>query len=99
MAFFLHGELPGSLIASQEVSAMAAPHAHAIARGSSLFEFVDLERLPCGCVTAAYRAPAFEVGVVAVEAKGPHCLHSVHAQGRVLGLGGMGELFDGEPEE
>ena len=55
------------------------------------FEFEALEGLPCGCVAAAYRARPWDVAVVSLEAKGPHCILAGHASGQILRLG--------EPEE
>ncbi|MCL4845805.1 MAG: hypothetical protein KJ066_04680 [Acidobacteria bacterium] len=52
-----------------------------------VFEFESLSALPCGCVTAAYRAVQWEVSLVSVEAKGPHCILSDHFIGQVLQLG------------
>lgn len=46
-----------------------------------------LQSLPCGCIAGVYRAKPGEIEVVAVEARGPHCLHSHHHAGRVIGLG------------
>lgn len=50
-----------------------------------------LRPLPCGCVAGVYRARASDVEVVAVEARGPHCLHANHHAGRVIGLGSTEE--------
>ena len=58
---------------------------------TTVFELEALEGLPCGCVAAAYRARPWDVAVVSLEAKGPHCIHSGHASGQILRLG--------EPEE
>lgn len=49
--------------------------------------FVTLETLPCGCVTALYRARPTVVEVDVVEAKGPHCRVFRHRAGQVIGLG------------
>jgi hypothetical protein len=57
------------------------------ARPAPIFEFEDLAGLPCGCVTAAFRAVQWGVTLVSVEAKGPHCVHTQHFQGQVLQLG------------
>jgi hypothetical protein len=40
--------------------------------------------MPCGCVAAAYRSFQWGVGMVSIEAKGPHCILSGHELGRVL---------------
>ncbi|MPY88444.1 MAG: hypothetical protein GEU99_11010 [Luteitalea sp.] len=56
-------------------------------RSLSLFEFEDLEALPCGCVSASYRARPWDITLVSLEAKGEHCLLPGHAIGTVLQLG------------
>jgi hypothetical protein len=38
-------------------------------------------------VTAVYRTQPWDVEVVALEARGPHCIIQQHATGNVLGLG------------
>jgi hypothetical protein len=45
-----------------------------------------LHALPCGCVAAVYHTQPWDVEVVALEARGPHCLNTQHESGRVLGL-------------
>jgi hypothetical protein len=55
-------------------------------RASSHYAFDSLHALPCGCVAAVYRTQPRDVQVVAVEARGPHCLHREHEIGSVLGL-------------
>ena len=45
-----------------------------------------LHALPCGCVAAVYRAQPLDTEVVAVEARGPHCVYAHHEAGSVLGL-------------
>ncbi len=62
------------------------------------FELEALEGLPCGCVAAAYRARPWDVAVVSVEAKGPHCILTGHAQGQILRLGDVFELQDEDEE-
>lgn len=54
---------------------------------SAQYAFDSLHSLPCGCVAAVYRTQPWDVEVVALEARGPHCIHRQHAMGRVLGLG------------
>ena len=49
-----------------------------------LFEFRDLEALPCGCVVADYVATLLSLDVAAVEAKGPHCTVRHHGRGSLL---------------
>ena len=56
------------------------------------FDLEALEGLPCGCVAAAYRARPWDVAVVSVEAKGPHCILAGHAQGQILRLGDVFEF-------
>ena len=65
-------------------------------RPTTMFELEALEGLPCGCVAAAYRARPWDVSVVSLEAKGPHCILAGHAMGQILRLG---EPVDEEPED
>lgn len=65
----------------------------------TVFELEALEGLPCGCVTAAYRARPWDVSVVSVEAKGPHCILAGHTTGQILRLGDPEEFDDEEPDE
>ena len=53
----------------------------------TVFELEALEGLPCGCVAAAYRARPWDVAVVSLEAKGPHCILAGHTSGQILRLG------------
>ena len=69
-----------------------------VKRTATVFEFEALEGLPCGCVAAAYRARPWDVAVVSLEAKGPHCILAGHASGQVLRLGDP-EEFDDEDAE
>ena len=64
----------------------------------TVFELEALEGLPCGCVAAAYRAKPWDVAVVSLEAKGPHCILAGHTSGQVLRLGDPAE-FDEDDEE
>jgi hypothetical protein len=64
---------------------------------TTVFEVEALEGLPCGCVAAAYRARPWDVSVVSLEAKGPHCILAGHASGQILRLGDS-EEFDEEEE-
>lgn len=57
------------------------------ARQSLQYALDTLHALPCGCVAAVYHAMPLDVEVVAVEARGPHCIYAQHQMGRVLGLG------------
>lgn len=57
------------------------------ARQTATYAFETLHALPCGCVAAVYRTQPWDVEVVALEARGPHCLHRAHETGNVLGLG------------
>ena len=68
-------------------------------RTPTLLELVALDNLPCGCVAAAFRAKPWDLAVVSIEAKGPHCPNHGHAQGRVLELGAMSDLVGEEGEE
>jgi hypothetical protein len=65
---------------------------------STKFELEALEGLPCGCVAAAYRARPWDVAVVSLEAKGPHCIMTGHAQGQILRLGDILEFQDADEE-
>ena len=69
------------------------------ARTPALLELIALDNLPCGCVAAAYRAKPWDLAVVSIEAKGPHCPNLVHLQGRVLELGAVSDLIGEEEEE
>jgi hypothetical protein len=51
-----------------------------------VFEFQALAALPCGCVAAAFRSEQWDVAMISLEAKGPHCLHASHHVGHVLDL-------------
>ena len=66
---------------------------------ATLFELEALEGLPCGCVAAAYRARPWDVAVVSIEAKGPHCILSGHAAGQILRLGDPAEFEDADDDE
>jgi len=65
----------------------------------TVFELEALEGLPCGCVAAAYRAKPWDVAVVSLEAKGPHCILAGHASGQVLRLGDPAEFDDDEDDD
>lgn len=68
------------------------PTPSSVSSGSSAhYAFDSLHALPCGCVAAVYRTQPWEVEVVALEARGPHCVHQQHELGGVLGLG-IGEF-------
>jgi hypothetical protein len=77
---------------------MTAP-ALAKGRPQPLLDLVALDSLPCGCVAAAYRATPWDLAVVSIEAKGPHCTSQAHAQGRVLELGVVSDLLNEDGEE
>jgi len=49
-----------------------------------LFEFCYLEVLPYGCVAADDGARFLALDVVAMEAKGPHCMARYHTSGSLL---------------
>jgi hypothetical protein len=65
----------------------------------TIFELEALEGLPCGCVAAAYRARPWDVAVISLEAKGPHCILAGHANGQILRLGDPAEFEEAEEEE
>jgi len=69
------------------------------ARTPTLLELVALDGLPCGCVAAAFRAKPWDLAVVSIEAKGPHCPNSGHDQGRVIELGVVSDLLGEDGEE
>ena len=56
-------------------------------RQTAQYAFSSLHSLPCGCVTAIYRTQPWDVEVVALEARGPHCILQEHELGSILGLG------------
>jgi hypothetical protein len=66
---------------------------------TTVFELEALEGLPCGCVAAAYRARPWDVAVVSLEAKGPHCILSGHANGQILRLGDPEEFDHAEEDD
>ena len=68
-------------------------------RGPAVLELLDLDSLPCGCVAAAYRARMWGLAVISVEAKGPHCNHHNHVQGRFLEVGAMSDLAAEDSED
>jgi len=65
----------------------------------TVFELEALEGLSCGCVAAAYRARPWDVAVVSLEAKGPHCILVGHASGQILRLGDPSEFEDQDDDE
>lgn len=54
------------------------------ARASAHYAFDSLRALPCGCVAAIYRTHPWDFEVVALEARGPHCVYFQHEQGAVV---------------
>lgn len=78
------------------MNALNAAGAIVAARPAPIFEFEDLAALPCGCVTAAFRAAQWGVTLVSVEAKGPHCILPHHFLGQVLQLA---EDFEDETDQ
>ncbi|HWP99797.1 MAG TPA: hypothetical protein VNK92_04955 [Vicinamibacterales bacterium] len=66
--------------------------------GGTLYELEALERLPCGCVVAAYRTQPWEIAVITLEAKGPHCILAGHTSGQILRLGDLAELLAEEED-
>jgi hypothetical protein len=65
----------------------------------TVFELEALEGMPCGCVTAAYRARPWDVAVVSLEAKGPHCILAGHLAGQILRLGDLDEIGPDEEDQ
>ena len=70
-----------------------------VARTTTMFELEALEGLPCGCVAAAYRARPWDVAVISLEAKGPHCILAGHTSGQVLRLGDPSEADDAADDD
>jgi hypothetical protein len=66
---------------------------------TTIFELEALEGLPCGCVAAAYRARPWDVSVVSLEAKGPHCILAGHSSGQILRLGDPSDFEEEDSEE
>src|SRR4051812_3063168 len=66
---------------------------------ATVFELEALEGLPCVCVAAAYRARPWDVAVVSLEAKGPHCILAGHTSGQILRLGDPAEFDEDDDEE
>ncbi len=56
-------------------------------RPMAQYAFDSLHALPCGCVTAVYRSLPWDVEVVALEARGPHCILQQHEGGAEFALG------------
>jgi hypothetical protein len=83
------------------VNGMAVPAASisSVRPTGTIFELEALEGLPCGCVAAAYRARPWDVAVVSLEAKGPHCILAGHTSGQVLRLGDPAEFDEDDDEE
>jgi hypothetical protein len=50
-------------------------------------------------VAAAYRARPWDVAVVSLEAKGPHCILAGHSSGQILRLGEPEEFDEEEDSE
>jgi hypothetical protein len=57
------------------------------AKKAGSLALIGLETLPCGCVSAIYRARPTVVELELVEAKGPHCVFVGHQMGHVVRLG------------
>ena len=57
------------------------------ARHSPQYALDALHALPCGCVAAVYKTHPWDVELVSLEARGPHCVYAQHQTGRLLGLG------------
>jgi hypothetical protein len=63
-------------------------------RPSTSFVFEAFEGLPCGCVAVAYRARPWDMHMISLEAKGPHCVFPGHRVGQVMHFGDGVELED-----
>jgi hypothetical protein len=87
--------IPTATAQTPQPGAVATPKS---GKTPALLELVALDNLPCGCVAAAYRARPWDLAVVSVEAKGPHCPNAAHLQGRVLELGAVSDLLEEESE-
>jgi hypothetical protein len=62
-------------------------HVHDARRRQAAHYSLDtLHALPCGCVAAVYHTQPLDTELIALEARGPHCLYAQHQVGRVLGL-------------
>jgi hypothetical protein len=68
------------------------PQATQTTSRAAALTLVALQSLPCGCVSAIYRARPTVVELELVEAKGPHCLYFRHQTGNVVRLGLPQEL-------
>jgi hypothetical protein len=55
-------------------------------RQTGTYTLDTLHALPCGCVAAVFRTQPLDTEIVSLEARGPHCMHTDHKTGRVLGL-------------
>jgi len=77
---------------------MATPAVHGPWAHASSLELEALRLLPCGCVTAVGRVRSWELLVVSIEAKGPHCNIAAHRLGRVV-VGDGDDLCDGDGNE
>lgn len=95
------GRQPHAAVGDGRVHGMAVPAASisSVRPTGTIFELEALEGLPCGCVAAAYRARPWDVAVVSLEAKGPHCILAGHASGQVLRLGDPSEFDEDDDEE
>jgi hypothetical protein len=81
------------------VMAVPAASISSVRPTGTIFELEALEGLPCGCVAAAYRARPWDVAVVSLEAKGPHCILAGHNSGQILRLGDPSEFDEDDDEE
>jgi hypothetical protein len=80
------------------VSLPYSPNISIVRATGTSFELQALEGMACGCVAAAYRALPWDVAVVSLEAKGPHCILPGHESGQILRLGDP-SVFDEEDNE
>jgi len=56
------------------------------ARQTPQYALDALHALPCGCVAAVYKTQPWDVEVVSLEARGPHCVYAQHQAGEMLGM-------------
>ena len=54
------------------------------ARVAAHYAFDSLRALPCGCVAAIYRTHPWDIELVSLESRGPHCVYHEHEQGTVV---------------
>ncbi len=77
---------------------MATPAVRDPSAQEKILELETLQLLPCGCVTAVRRVRSWDLLVVSLEAKGPHCRLAPHQLGRVV-FGDRRELTADDEED